>query len=285
MGRPRIAFDTSALNALAKDGASSVPHIKALLSGYQVLLTAMSVDELISTEDAVVREELIASTQRLLGSGVCVWPPHEILTLHVAAHDANPGRYNWESIDIRAQLYERAIIDRDFTDALCVQQQQEQQATEQQFMGIWDSLRSKLDPLFAADPAKRPQNYRQAVKIALTGTPNVLLGIGQGLYRHVTKKDLTDAEIDAFMAICPPFRAACYGLLGSWYDVSLAPAVFKKLAGRNDQMMSIYLPYCSRFVTRDKKQLERLRDVAVEAQITCDVSYFDEFMGSFSVTV
>jgi hypothetical protein len=278
-------LDTSALNALAKDGVSSVPYIKALLSGYEVLLTAMSVDELISTEDAVVREELIASSQRLLGSGVCVWPPHEILTLHVAAHDANPSGYNWESIDIRAQGYERAIIDRDFTDALCVQQLQEQQATEQQFMGIWDGVRSKLDPLFVEGSTKRPKNYREAVNIARSGTPNLLWKVGQGLYKHITQKDLTDAEIDAFLTACPPFRAACYGLLGSWYDVSLASAVFKKLAGRNDQMMSIYLPYCTRFVTRDKKQLERLSDVALEAQIACDVTYYDDFIAGFSVTL
>jgi hypothetical protein len=55
------------------------------------------------------------------------------------------------------------------------------------------------------------------------------------------------------MDACPPFRAICYGLVGTWFDVSLAPQVFKKLAGRNDQMMAVYLPYCSRFVKQETR--------------------------------
>ncbi len=55
-----------------------------------------------------------------------------------------------------------------------------------------------------------------------------------------------DAEIASFVDICPPFRAACYGMGGAWFDVSLAEKVFKELAGRNDQMVAIYLPYCDR---------------------------------------
>jgi hypothetical protein len=36
-------------------------------------------------------------------------------------------------------------------------------------------------------------------------------------------------------------------------------------------------------VTRDKKQKQRLREVAVEAQVDCDVLYYDDFVGSFEV--
>jgi hypothetical protein len=48
-------------------------------------------------------------------------------------------------------------------------------------------------------------------------------------------------------------------------------------------MMAAYLPYCERFVTRDKKQTTRLNEIAVEAQISCDVRYYDEFLDSFSI--
>jgi len=74
-------------------------------------------------------------------------------------------------------------------------------------------------------------------------------------------------------------------LCGSWYDIALVPAVFKKRAGRNDQMMAVYLPYCDRFVTREKKQLERLRDVSAEAKLNCEVSSYDAFCADFEVVV
>jgi hypothetical protein len=60
---------------------------------------------------------------------------------------------------------------------------------------------------------------------------------------------------------------------------------FKKREGRNDQMMAVYLPYCDRFVTRDKKQLERLRDVSAEAKLNCEVSSYDAFCADFEVVV
>lgn len=283
MALPIIAFDTSALNAFAKGGSASEPYIKALNCGFDVWLPAMSVDELISTADANTREKLIACCQRLLVSGRCVWPPHEILTLLISAHTKSPAGFDWQEVDIRAKDYERAIVDRDFTDKLCEEQSKEQRRLEQEFMDYWERLRLKLDPIFAANPGKRPTTYRQAVEIARSATPNLLWGIGKGLYAHVSGTTLTDNEIKAFLDACPPFRAVCYGLCGPWFDVSLAPQVFKKLAGRNDQMMSVYLPYCRRFVAQDKKQVERLRDIAIEAKVDCEVLSYEDFCASFDV--
>src|ERR1017187_1200759 len=133
MPLPRIVFDTSALNALAKGGPHSEPYIKALNCGFDVRVTAMSVEELISTTDAGTREMLIACCQRLLVSAGCVWPPHEILRLLVSAHAGNPARFDWRQTDIRARVYERAIIDRDFTNQLCVDQLNHQKYVEHEF--------------------------------------------------------------------------------------------------------------------------------------------------------
>jgi hypothetical protein len=178
MSLPRIVFDTSVLNALAKGGSRSEPYIKALNCGFDVCLTAMSVDELISTTDEDTREMLIACCQRLLASGRCVWPPHEILTLLVSAHARNPAGFDWQQVDIRAKVYERAIIDRDFTNELCVKQLNHQKQVEDEFMEFWERLRLELDPIFAKDPERRPTSYSQAAEIARTADPNVLCGIG-----------------------------------------------------------------------------------------------------------
>lgn len=283
MSLPRIVFDTSALNTLAKGGPGSDPYIGALNCGFDVCLTAMGVDELISTKDAGTREMLIACCQRLLVSGKCLWPPHEILALLVSAHARNPAGFDWKQVDIRATVYERGIIDRDFTNELCVKQLNHQKQVEDEFMGFWERLRLKLDPILAKGPQRRPTSYRHAAEIARSATPSVLWGIGRGLYSHVSETVPTDFEIEAFLAVCPPFRAVCYGLCGSWYDVALAPTVYKKLAGRNDQMMAVYLPYCGRFVTQDKKQLERLRDIALEAKLSCEVLSYATFCSDFEV--
>jgi hypothetical protein len=112
-----------------------------------------------------------------------------------------------------------------------------------------------------------------------------LLGIGAELYQRGAKMSTvpSEANIETFIKVCPPFEAICYGLLGSWFDVSLALQVFKELPGRNDQMMAVYLPYCSRFVTDDWRQEERLRDIAIEAKLTCEVLSYEDFVASFNV--
>lgn len=277
MSRPRITFDTSALTDLAEGGPLSEPYIKALNCGFDVWLTAMSVDEIISTPDPATRDSLIACCQRVLVSGLCVWPPHIVVTLLASAHAQDPGRFDWRKVDIRAAAYERAVIDRDFSDELCARQLNEQILTESRFMNHWRNLRRELEPILEKDPEARPTSYRQAAKVAREGKPNLIWAIGQALYSHVTGTKLDDLQIKKFLDACPPVRAACYGFLGSWYDVSLARRVHKKLVGRNDHMMSVYLAYCDRFVTQDRRQALRLHDVAMEAQVRCEVSSYDTF--------
>jgi len=198
------------------------------------------------------------------------------------AHHNNPTGFNWGQVDIEAPEYARAIVERDFNYALCLEEWKMQQHLEDQYLNHWRELGLKLEPLFVENPALRPKTYAQAAAIARKKT-SILFAIGQGLYEKVATIKLSDAEIKTFMDICPPFRASCYAVLGSWYDCSLKHPPPKKPAGRNDHMMAAYLPYCERFVTRDKKQTKRLQEVAVEAQITCDVRYYDEFLASFNV--
>jgi predicted nucleic acid-binding protein len=280
MSLPVVVFDTSALSFLIKN-PSSEPHLKALARGFDVWLTAMSVDEIIATPVPETRETLRAGLQRLLASGRCVWPPHEILTLLCSAHASDPKVFDWRRVNIRTTRYERAIIDRDFTDDLCETQLREQRNVEESYMEFWQGLRAKLDPFLGSGPVNRPRSYRHAAEIARTG--KVLSGLGKPLYQRGSKTSLDDAGIKAFMDACPPFRAICYGLVGTWFDVSLAPQVFKKLAGRNDQMMAVYLPYCSRFVTADGKQETRLREIAVEASLDCEVLSCNDFLASLEV--
>jgi hypothetical protein len=284
MSLPTIAFDTSAVNWMAKDAPRSESFIAALHSGFSVQLTGMVVGELISTQDAAKREIFLACCQRLLASGRCVWPPHEIIRRLISAHHSNPARFDWQHIDIGASAYARAIAERIFDDAHCLEEWTVQKQLEDQFLNQWGDLGKELDGIFVEKPALRPKTYARAVVIATEKT-SILFAIAQSFYAKVATVNLSDVEIKNFMDVCPPFRASCYAVLGSWFDQARKYPPHKKLVGRNDHMMAAYLPYCERFVTRDTRQTTRLQEIAKATQINCDVRYYDEYVASFNVEI
>ena len=278
----RIVFDTSGINALEDGGPQSEPLMKALGCGFDVIVTAMNVDEVLSTKDPLRREALLGRCQRLLGR--CVWPPHWILQLLISAHFRDSARFDWQQIDVEAKVYERALVQRDFTDELCAQQRKEQFSQQEQFGKFWRGLRPKLDPVLAKEPEKRPTSFAEAAEVARIDG-GVLWGIGAELYKHETGLRPSDGEVKAFMDTCPPFLAACYGICGGWYDDALRPLDDGgSSVGRNDLMMAVYLPYCGRFVTHDWPQEGRLREIAAEAQINCEVLSYEDFCAGFEVS-
>lgn len=285
---PTIGFDTRAINQLEDGGAQAEHLMKALQCGFEVRLPAMSADEVLATpaKKNPRRELLLARCQRLLASGHCLWPPHEILRLAISEHFRNPAQFDWRLVDVRARVYERAIIDRDFTDHLCVQQRNEQFEVEEKFRKMWRELRPKLDEVLAKEPSKRPTSYQEAVFIA-SQEGGVLWGFGQVLYRHVTDSTLTEAEVKAFIDLCPPFRAACYALVMSWYDGALKPSLpdENQPAGRNDLLMATYMPYCGRFVADESSQTPALRDIAAAASIDCEVLPYEHLDASLGVVL
>jgi hypothetical protein len=282
--RPSIVFDTTGINELENVGSGSEPLMRALECGYDVVLTAMSADEIISTKSPARREALLSRFGRLLYSAQCLWPPHEIIRLLVEAHSRNPVQFDSTRVNVRARAYEEAIPRRDFDDPLCIQQRKEQFRVQEQFETMWKGLRSKLVEILKRDPAKRPTTYQQAVEIASVHGC-ILSSFGAGLYERVAGKEPTDAEIKAFMDVCPPFRATCYGLVMAWYNGSLRVLDGTPTAKRNDLMMAAYLPYCDKFVTADWAQRKELREIAAEAKIGCEVLSFADFDGSFVVAV
>lgn len=280
--RSRIIFDTSGINELEQGGPASEPLMKGLECGFEVILTAMSADEIISNKTPQKREALLSRFGRLLYSAKCIWPPHEIIRLLLSAHSRNPAQFDWTKVDLRARAYEVAIPLRDFNNELCVQQRKEQFEVEERFKKMWKGLRPLLDAILAKEPSKRPTSYRQAVAIAVMDG-GVLWSFGRGLYKYVSGNEPSEAEIKAFMDACPPFRTACYGLVMAWYTGSLRVQDGTATAGRNDLMMATYLPYSDRFVTADWAQRKELRDITTEANIDCGVLSFEEFSGSFAV--
>ena len=286
--RTVICFDTSTINKLEDDGSLSEPMMAALASGFYSRLTAMCLDEILSTPKPERRDALFARCARLLSSGECIWPPHVIIQMLVSAHFNDPARFEWGRIDMRAPAYGSSIIGRETPTDLSAVQRQEQSNLQDRFEKLWAGLRPKLDAIFAKEPQKRPQNLAETLAI-IRADGGLLWGFGQRLYETVTNSRPSEADIKLFMNACPPFRAAVYGwlVLGS-YDrcIRLPGAGPSYGANRNELMMSVYLPYCHRFVSAERYRTQErcLREVAAAAAIDCEVLSYEDFCAGFAVT-
>jgi hypothetical protein len=256
----------------------------ALKCGFQVRLPVMSADEVLSDPDSERRERRLSRCQRLLASGECIWPPHEILRL-LANHFRNSSQFDWQRVDARARIFEQGIIRRDFSDELCAQQRREQFRIANSFDKMWKELRPKLDEVLASDPSKRPRSYSEALGIAAAEGGILWTTFGQPLYRYVSGVTPSETEIKAFIDVCPPFRSACYGRVMAWFNGALkTPQQGEpKSPGRNDLLMATYLPYCERFVTDDWAQEKALSEVAAAAHIASTVLSYENFSNSFAV--
>jgi hypothetical protein len=265
-----IIFDTSAINGLENGGAASDPIMRGLTSGFDVILTASSAEEILATSVPERREALLSRLGWLLSSATCIWPAQEVIRLLISAHKNAAADFDWPKVDVRARVYEDAISHRDFDDALCAEQRRHQFELEKKFKKMWADLRPGLDTILASDPSKRPTSYQDAVAIA-ERDGGVLWAFGKWLYEPIAKPEPAEDQMRSFIEVCPPFRAACYGLVMAWYNWSLRIRDGRPTAGRNDLMMAAYLPYCRRFVTDDWAQTNDLREVAVAAHIECEI--------------
>jgi hypothetical protein len=94
-----------------------------------------------------------------------------------------------------------------------------------------------------------------------------------------------EATLKTFLDACPPVRSYVYALELTLYDRSIRPSkvgpAYK--AGRNDQMMAVFLPYCDQFLTDDNQQQKGLHEVALAANIPVKVRLFNDFCSSFLI--
>jgi hypothetical protein len=163
-----------------------------------------------------------------------------------------------------------------------VQQRAEQLAHEKTWIAMWNSARREAAKRMAAEKAKHPTSYHDFfVNTAVPGT--LLAHFGGVLCRRFASRTISDAEIEALLDACPPFRAACHSVVMSFYVHSLKTKhpTDPKPPGRNDLMMATLLPYCDRFVTTDPGQEARLREIATEMAIACDVLSYEKFSSGF----
>src|ERR1700722_14785663 len=288
---PIITFDTSAHNRLVEDGDRAEPPIKAIKAGMFFRFAGLSIEELISTPDPTKRAALFTSCARLQqGSTDCIYPQNELIRLLVVEHFKNPSAFDWTAVDVRAWEYEDAIRRRYFItdEQLAADQRRELKNRQKSYKQMFSNLRPELRKVFEDHREAPPITLREAVS-RLQGTEKSLIwSMGKLLYDRGAETDASISTVKLFMGACPPFRALVYAMIMSWYDLGVRdPHVGEKFkAGGNDLFMSIYLPYCDKFVTAEKngEQEKCLKEVAILAGLETQILSYDAFCNSSFVT-
>lgn len=285
--KPVLALDTSALNRLAKD-SDSEPFIAAILSGYSICLLEMSFEEALATPDVNIRKKLVSVCSRLLGVGYCILPAHWLFDMHIKTFHHNPTSYEWRKVAVRANFIEEEI---QRGECAADEKLVEQQAIELR------RLQDEFETAFKKSTAtNRPSTFNEwLVQSRVDG--GSFWNSARGLYEHAFGEHSAidasailinppdEATLKSFLGACPPVRAMVYAFELVHYDRSLRldnRLSFK--AGRNDQMMAVFLPYCDQFLTNDGQQERCLREVASCADIPVRVRSYDDFCSSLLVS-
>jgi hypothetical protein len=286
--KPIIAMDNSALNRIAKENTPQTV-IAAMHSQYEVRLPEMAFGEAIGTAKPDVRLKLIEASRLLVASGSGITAAHWLMDRHIKRFHDYPNRYNWRNVQSRFfDLEEEMLSGRLHSDESLVG---EQAAEMLRVQNEWElcfprSKRTTDDfPKSYADWLSECRaengsfwNTARGLYCAAFRPQNGIM-IGRPLLNPPD-----ETALKMFLDICPPMRATIYAFELTHYDRSFrqAPAMSYK-AGRNDQMMAVYLPYCDQFLTDDKQQHRCLTEVVSQAGIPTAVRFYDDFRASLMI--
>jgi hypothetical protein len=297
MRKPTVAFDTSTLNRLVKDD-NPEPSIAEILARFDVRLTDMSIGEIYATKKPVLREKLNAVCRRFLNAGgQCLLPAHWIIGFLMLQFHKDPLAFDWRGVQVRSREVERLIDEGTIIgdEGLVSEQRSTHYEAQDQFEEMFGERRAIFDALVANGKAIRPKTF-QAWLAPSRHDGGLYWRFARGLYAEgfgrlsALENDsvLTDPPDDdmlkRFDDCCPPFRAFVTAISLSFYDRCIRHESNPEFsAGRNDQMMSIYLPYADQFITAEEKGMQEkcLREVAASAKIPVLVRAYDDLCQSF----
>jgi hypothetical protein len=280
---PIVTFDTSAHNRLAKDGPRSEAVLAAIKSEWFFRFAALSIEELVSTPDPGLRAAFFSSCAELQkGPNDCLYPQNELIRLLVVSHFSSPDIFDWRTVDVSAPEYEDALRSRSFVNdqQLATEQGQEMRTRKTDYKEMFCRPRQPIKEVFEQHKEAPPTTLREAITRLQGADSRLMWSMGKWLYDRGANIDASEAAVKHFMNLCPPFRALIYAMLMSWYNFGVRdPNTGQRFnAGANDQFMSIYLPYCDRFVTADEEQEKCLGEIAYLAGVKTEVFSYDKFV-------
>lgn len=283
--RKRLIFDTTGINRFAEDTKSAAPLIAGLTSGYIVRVTATNVEESIATDSPEKRDRLLEVCKKLTkGEGGEIIRPFHWITEELIVRFEKNGAVNWEATPLRLQAYEREVALREFIDdEVSAQERAHAANVKASFEAVFTEARPHFEELFRSGRETRPTSVADLVsRLQMPG--GAFWNFGQGLYERVAKRCPDEGTIRRFVAECPPFHALLLAICVAQYDLAIREEDGTKPSShRNDLFMAVYLPYCDEFVSDDRGQQIRLREVVSLCKLTTRVRWHREFRDSFCV--
>jgi hypothetical protein len=295
--KPIVTFDTSTLNRLVEDG-NPEHSITEILSRFDVRLTDMSISEIYATKRTEKREDLNAVCRRFLAAGgQCLYPAHWIIGFLMLQFHKDPVAFDWRTVQVRFREMERVIDECTILgdEGLVSELRSTHYEARDQFEEMFGERRALFDDLVANGRAIPPKTFQEWIEPSRHDGGHYwrfARGLyGEGFRRLAALENdsvlnaLPDEDtLKRFDDCCPPFRAFVTAMSLSFYDRCTRPLSGPRFsAGRNDQMMTIYLPYVDQFITAEEKGMQEkcLREVAEAAKIPVVVRSYDDLCKSF----
>lgn len=282
--KPILTFDTSGIggtNCLVDE-----PDLPALIAGFttgfHTRFTFTSVSEIIATTCGDRRRKQLDVCKRLLSSGDCIEPQHEIIRQMVKRFE-QPAPFDWATVNVRFVDAENEIARQaNFSDALAEQEREEARVLDRGFAKIYDDAKPVFDGLFAEGRTQAPSGVSELVAQLQVGG-GAFWTLAANLYARVAKSAPDEQTIRRFVEQCPPFNALMVALCAAQYDRCIrqqngGPSL---RSGRNDTFMSVCLPYCEQFVTNDARQLRCFEQVISICGLNVTLRSYDEFRNGF----
>jgi len=283
--KKRLIFDTTGINRFAEDRESADPLIAGLTSGYIVRVTATNVEESIATDNADKRNRLLEVCKELIkGDGGEIIRPFHWITEELIAQFERTGNVDWENVRLRLPAYEREVALREIIDDnVSAEERTHAAIVKSNFEAVFTDARPHFEELFRDGRELRPSSVADLVS-RLQGPGGAFWSFGQAFYEGVAKRRPDEGTIRRFVAQCPPFHALLLAVCVAQYDLAIREEDGAKPSShRNDLFMAVYLPYCDEFVSDDRGQQVRLREIVALCKLTTQVRWYREFRDSFSI--
>ena len=275
--KKRLTFDTSGINQLADDQASEV-LIRGVGIAHEILITGNSVAEIVATKRSERRVRLLNVLRRFLNDGICVLPCQWLLERHAIAFLQTPKRYRWTEVPFRFPDLEREISDgKLFSDQTSEKVRNQERQWSKEFNQFYREERPAFEEIFD-EGLKRP-SFETFCQTALAQGEKPGWQIAIAMFEKATGKELSEQDIQQFLVVCPPFRAAFFSLLLAHFSKCISDPRGEELrdAGRTDLLSATFLPYCNIFVTDDIGQCTAFRKIAVEAHLSTEIVLYRDF--------
>ncbi len=288
---PIVTFDTSAHNRLAqdKDVSRSNAVLEKLNSEYWFRFAALSIEELFATRKAESRKALFASCQAIQrGPSECLLPSNWLTEQMILHYAKDPANFDWKLVNVRCSACENMIRnDELISDAQIAKEQHafyehRKELDKKRFV----SLRPKIEAIFGKHGELSPTMFQPTISRLEKAEGGSIQAMAQSYYDRVTETNSDAGTVEEFMRVCPPFKALIYAMFVPWFNNAVRdPVTGEDLdAGSNDLYMSVYLPYCDKFITDDWGQARSLRAVASAVGLETQILWYKDFCNSCFVT-